>query len=143
MKDACPISIRQVNETIVRLVAFLVFAGAVVGCFFHLKWIAAGLAVDFFIRAFTPWPVSPLSLMARSIAGILGLEPRPINAGPKIFAARIGFFFAAVIAVLAFMNLTTVAVSLAGVLALFAALESFFAVCVGCHIYSLLNRLRS
>jgi len=142
MKDACPISFRKVDETIARLVALLVFVSAIVACFAYLPWIAAALAVDFFIRAFTTWPISYLAFLAKAIAKSIGLKPQPINAGPKVFAARVGFVFTVVIAALGFLNLTTVAVVLAGLLALFAGLEAFFAVCVGCHLYSLLNKLR-
>ncbi len=143
MKDACPISFRKVDETVARLVALLVFVSAIAGCFVYLPWIVAALALDFSIRAFTSWPISYLALVAKLIAKVVGLKPRPINAGPKIFAARVGFVFTFVIAVLGFMDLIVIAKVLAGLLALFAALEGFFAFCVGCHLYSLLNRLRS
>lgn len=142
MNDACPISTRQVDETIVRLVAFQVFVAAVLGCIGFLPWVAAALALDFFIRGFTNWPISYLARIARFIAKTFGLAPKPINAGPKIFAARMGFFFAVAIAILGFMKLTLLAVYMANALAVFAALESFFSICIGCHIYSLLNKFR-
>jgi hypothetical protein len=143
MNVACPISDRRLNETAVRLVAFMVFLAAIIACFGFLPLIAAALALDFFIRAFTTWPISYLSALAKLITRILKLPSKPINAGPKIFAARLGFVLATTISILGFMHLTIPAVALAGVLALFAALESFFSICVGCHIYSLLMKLRS
>lgn len=139
MSDACPISFRTVDENVVRLVALQVFIAAVIGCFGFLPWIAAVLAIDFFIRAFTPWPVSYLSLFAKLIVKILNLSPKPTNAGPKIFAAKIGFLFSLTIAVLSLTGFTIPAIIMAAMLAVFAALESFFKICVGCHIYSLLN----
>ena len=143
MDVACPISDRRVDQIVARLVALMVFVAAVLGCFAFLPWIAAALALDFFIRAFTRWPISYLSVIARLIAGVLRLPSKPMNAGPKIFAARLGFVLAVAISVLGFMNLTIPAVILAVALAVFAALESFFSICVGCHIYSLLTKIRS
>jgi len=141
MTVACPISDHRVNETVVRLVAFMIFLSATLGCFGFLQWIAAALALDFFIRAFTRWPISYLSALGKLIARILKLPPKPINAGPKIFAARLGFILCVTISILAFMQLTPYAIALAGILALFAALETFFSVCVGCHLYSLLIKI--
>lgn len=140
MNNACPISFRTLDETIVRLVALQVFTAAVIGCFVFLPWIAALLAIDFFIRAFTQLPVSYLAFSAKLVAKTFNLPSKPTNAGPKIFAARIGFFFSLTIAVLGFAGLMLPATIMAGMLAVFAALESFFKVCVGCHLYSLLNR---
>ena len=117
MKYVCPISDRQVDETVVRLVALLVLVATLAGCSAFLPWVAAALALDFFIRAFTRWPVSCLALAAKVIARAVGLPSKPINAGPKVFAARLGFVFAVLISALAFTQLKTLAIIVAGALA--------------------------
>ena len=81
-----------------RLVAFFTLSLMVAGLFSSLKWVALFLCLDFFVRGFTDWPVSPLRALAKSIVKTLHLPPKMINAGPKIFAARIGCIFTALIA---------------------------------------------
>ena len=141
MYNVCPIIDRQVNETVIRLVALLVFIIIIIGHFWLLPWVAAALALDFFVRAFTRWPVSYLAFLAKFISKIFNLPGKPINAGPKIFAARLGFIFTVLISFFGFMQLTTTAVILASTLAVCAALEAFFSICIGCSIYSALLRV--
>ena len=143
LSNACPIVDRQVDETVVRLISLLVCLIAVIGCFAFLPWVAVALALDFFVRAFTSLPISYLALTAKSIAKMLHLQSKPINGGPKIFAARMGFVFTVVIAILGFMHLSTAAVVLAAALAFFAALEAIFSFCIGCHIYSILQKCKA
>lgn len=137
----CPFSLRKADETVVRLVALMTFLIAITGIFTYLPLVALLLAIDFGIRALTPW-TSGLAFLGKTIAKTLKLPSKPINAGPKIFAARLGFGLALVIATLGFTGWTTAATILAGALAFFAALEAFFAVCVGCHLYTLLLKIK-
>ena len=142
MSMECPFSAETINEKIVRLTAGLTMLLMLAGLFSTLDWIALLLCIDFFIRGFTKQPFSPLRRAAKELAVLLRLQPKRINAGPKIFAARIGFFVTALIALLAFTELHTAARVLAGVLILLAGLEAFLGLCVGCHIYSLLQALK-
>ena len=142
MSVECPFSPKVFNERAVRLVAFFTLSLMVAGLFSSLKWVALFLCLDFFVRGFTDWPVSPLRALAKSIVKTLHLPPKMINAGPKIFAARIGCIFPSIIALAASMELDLVATVLAALLILLAGLEAFFSLCVGCHIYSLLQTLK-
>ncbi len=142
MSLECPFSPKTVNETAVRLVALFTLTLSLVGIFSSLQWVALFLCFDFFIRGFTDRPFSLLRLLAKTLAKTLHLKPKMINAGPKIFAAKIGFFFTAIIALTAFMGLGLVATLLAALLILLASLEAFFKICVGCHLYSALQTLK-
>ncbi len=137
----CPFSVRQVDEKVVRVTALLVVALAIAGMYTDLRWAGIVLAVDFFIRGFTPWPISYIALLGKAIARALRLQGKPINAGPKIFAARLGFVFSAVTAVLAFVGFGGAAIVVILMLAVCAALEGLFGFCVGCHVYSLLLKI--
>ncbi len=142
MSLECPFSPKTANERVVRLTAFLTILLMLTGLFSRLQWIALLLCFDFFIRGFTDRPFSPLRRAAKALATLLHLKPEMINAGPKIFAAKIGFFFTAIITLTAFMGLDLVSTILASILILLASLEAFFKICVGCHLYSALQTLK-
>lgn len=134
----CPISPRRVDEHAARIVGLLVCAGLVAGLFTRPAWVAAGLALDFAVRAFTPWPISVLGRTGNVLARLLKLKRSPINAGPKILAARVGFVLSTAVSALAFSGLSTAATATACVLIFFSALEGFFGICVACRIHSLI-----
>lgn len=137
----CPVSERRLNEAAARLVAFFVLLAMAGGYFAYLPWVAVVLAMDFLVRGFTSSPASPLALLARSIVNGMHLPFIPINAGPKIFAARIGFVFCLAIALLGFLEFRAAAVSVAAVLAACAGLEACLGLCVGCHVYTVLLKM--
>jgi hypothetical protein len=134
-------STRQLNETVVRLVALAVLLIVLSGYLGIMRWVALFLAVDFYLRGFVARPFSPLAGLGRQIAGLLRLPKKPINAGPKLFAARLGFLFSVIVAVCSFAGWQTAAYIVAGMLAFCAALEAFFAFCVGCHMYTLMLKV--
>ncbi len=142
MSLECPFSPKTANERVVRLTAFLTILLMLTGLFSRLQWIALLLCFDFFIRGFTDRPWSPLRRAAKALVRLLRLKPEMINAGPKIFAAKIGCVVTAMITLLAFTELQTAARILAGILILMAGLEAFFKICVGCHLYSALQTLK-
>ena len=93
MNPVCPISDKRLNEIPIRFGAGLVFFLAVFAVIFHTVLIFILLGIDFFIRGFTQYPVSFVTWISRSVTNVLSIEPKWVNAGPKIFAAKIGVFF--------------------------------------------------
>ncbi len=88
--------------------------------------------------------------------GILKKKPKEIGAAPKRFAAGIGFLFSIIIFITIqgktfctydckdsdyLFSLTTEVLSLIFAIAVF--LETFFAFCLGCKTYSLLQFLKN
>lgn len=137
--NVCPITVTQIDQRSAQGVALLVMLLVLAGMASSLFPVVFFLSFDFFSRGISRHKYSLLGLVSRQFVTLLGLTPRPVNAGPKIFAAKIGFAFCLLIMaseVFAFPDLGLV---LAGVLALCAALEGFFSVCVGCYFYALLN----
>jgi hypothetical protein len=136
----CPVSVSRINERVVRfnaaftVVLLLVFTltGNIVPLIF--------LIAEFFLRAFELSRFSPFTLSSKGIVHILGLRPHLINAGPKLFAARIGLVLSMLILASALLSLHLVALTLAAVLALFSFLESVFGFCVACEIYPFVYR---
>ena len=142
MSLSCPISEKQLNENTIRIGAGFVLFLAASGIIFHNIWIFILLTVDFFIRGFTPYSISPVSLISKCIIQYFSYEPNWVNAGPKLFAAKIGFLFCLTVSILYVKNLYLPGDIVAVVLCVCAGLESFLSVCLGCHFYTILLNLK-
>jgi uncharacterized membrane protein YagU involved in acid resistance len=82
-----------------------------------------------------------MAYLSKRIVKLLQLKKNLINAGPKIFAARIGLLVSSAICIFSLIGFNLTALVLAAVLALFSFLETAFEYCVACEIYPHLNRL--
>ena len=71
----------------------------------------------------------------------IGLKRHPINAGPKILAARVGLILSAGAAAFGFWGLRWPSLIMASILAFFAALEGFLGICVACRIHTFLVKV--
>ena len=116
---------------------------AVAAIAFQQGWILPVLAYGFVARALTGPKLSPLALVATRV-----LTPRlhvnhKYSPGPaKRFAQTIGAVFTGTATLLWYAaDQRTAALALAGVIALFASLESGFGLCVGCKAFFLGMRL--
>ena len=132
-----------VNETSARLVAGAVAMLAVVAIAFQQGWILPVLAYGFVARALTGPRLSPLAFVAtRVIAPRLHVAHRYSPGPAKRFAQSIGAVFTVTASLLWFVaGQHTAALALAGVIAVFASLESGFGLCVGCKAFFLGMRL--
>ena len=100
-------------------------------------WIMALLAADFFIRGVLNPRWSPLSqISGRFLAKMLRFEQRQIYFPPKQFAARVGLVFSLAAAVLMLSGAMTAGIVVAVTLIVFASLECFFNICMGCIIFT-------
>ncbi len=136
----CPVSDKQIDGSVARISALLAFA--LISIFGLTQSIipVAFLAVDFMLRSANLPAYSPLAFASRRIAGTLGIGKNYTNAGPKIFAARLGLFMTCLIIISLLLNAGWLAYILAGILGLFTFLEAAFGVCVACEIYPYLYR---
>lgn len=132
----CPVSGERVDENRVRATAL----GVVVIMGFFLMtgyWIfPALLGIDFYLRAFTSYPYSPLSWLGSWLVRVLRIEPVWIDKAPKIFAARIGFVFSLLTLAATLFGLELFATISASTLVLFAFLECGLNFCMGCWVYT-------
>jgi hypothetical protein len=120
---------------VVRVVGFMMALMIAAYAFTNSIYFIALIAIDYFIRAFTPSKYSPFSWVAHQLVQSLNLTEVQIDKAPKIFAARVGFLFALTSTALFFISpLSSLVVAL--VLMTFALLESVLDVCVGCLVYS-------
>ncbi len=131
----CPVSDKKIDEKAARvnaaitfaLIAIFILTGSIVPVVF--------LAIDFLLRSSFLSSYSPVAMSSRSIVRVLGIEKSYINAGTKIFAARLGLLMACIIILLFALNLAIPAFILAGILGLLTFLEAAFGICVACEIY--------
>jgi len=132
-----------VNETSARLVAGVVAILAVAAIAFQQGWILPVLAYGFVARALTGPKLSPLALVATRVVTPRLHVNHKYSPGPaKRFAQTIGAVFTGTATLLWYAaDQRTAALALAGVIALFASLESGFGLCVGCKAFFLGMRL--
>jgi hypothetical protein len=136
----CPISEKKINERVARVNA--TFTVLLVAGFLFTQniFFVAFLAIDFFLRTADLAKYSLVAISSKSIVRYLQVKELFINAGPKIFAARIGLILSSLIIFSYLLNAKILALVLAGILGLFSFLEAAFGLCVACEIYPFVYR---
>ena len=142
MKTAiCPISYKRINENVARgNAALTVILLASYLATSNLVFIAF-LLFDFLLRAFELSKYSPLTFLSGKFNETFHIPAKTINAGPKIFSARIGFVFSVLILVSALFGWNSAALVFAAIFGVCAFLEAAFAYCVACEVYPFVYRL--
>lgn len=142
MKITCPIAFKQVNARAVQINAALAVLLMLLFFFTPYKWIIVVLSIDFFVRGFLNSSYSFFNAVSGTIVRIFKIQPIKVNAGPKIFAARIGFIFCCIIAVSHLLNYRAISLIIGSVFVFFAVLETIFRFCVACKIYPFVYRMK-
>ena len=122
----CPISDKKIDDHVARLngaftvlfLATFILTGSIIPILL--------LAIDFALRSGKLSRYSAFSFISRNIVKTLSIKPELINAGPKIFAARIGLVFSIVIIISYLFGLTGLVYIFTGVFGTCAFLESAF-----------------
>jgi len=140
MVQACPIVSFQINKKVARLNALFTLIVLILFIFTDIKCIVFFLCLDFF-RAFLKGRYSLTSFFSKFLLKLFGVKPSMINAGPKMFAARLGFLFCLLIFLSYLFNFLLIANILSSIMVILASLEFFFGFCLGCKIYTLLQSL--
>ena len=137
----CPTNFTPVNQNRIRLVALFVFILSVLYLVMPHWSIAALLVIDFFFRAFNKGTYSFLGWFSALLVKRFSLPNKPIDSGPKEFAAQLGFFLSDFLFIAAAIGFQTAGICIAGILALFSFLESAFSFCAGCYVYTFYRRI--
>jgi hypothetical protein len=143
MSLICPISEKYVDENTARFNAFFTFAIVLIFMLTPFKWIIFLLAADFLLRRILEGRLSVIYRISILTTGALALRKVQINAGPKLFAANIGFLLSILTAVFYFTGLPYVSYAMAGTLAFFTLLESAFNICAACILYPFVSKYLS
>ena len=130
-----------VNETSARLVAAGVVAQGVAYLVFRQWWLLVPLAYGFLARVLSGPRFSPLGqFVTRVITPRLQVEHQFVAGPPKRFAQGVGLAFSAGALVATAAGSPSVAAGLITGLVLAATLESAFALCLGCMVFTRLMR---
>jgi hypothetical protein len=137
----CPVSDKKINSAVIRIHASINVL--IIGAFllFPNIYVAMFLFADFLVRVINFPKLSVVGIVAQWIAKRLRLKGNQENAGPKLFAARIGLMFTFLIAASLIGGNVFAAMVLAGVLAFFSLLEGALGICVACLMYPFVHRL--
>lgn len=142
MSEVCPISFKQVDEKAARINALLSAFSVALFLVTSYNFIIIFLAIDFYIRGFIDPLYSFYSAISKSILRFTNNKPKPIDGSSKIFAAKLGFIMSTLILVLTVLGFQTTSLVFGITLILFATLEGVFSYCVGCKIYSYIEKLK-
>ena len=131
----CPISAVKVDNNVSRLT---VFFNAVLLALFVITqspFFVILCAVDYGIRVLGNPKYSPMRWIAANIASLLKWSVYLKDQAPKIFASRLGLLFSAG-GVIFFPFSLQISLIFAGILLVFATLDSVFDLCMGCLTYT-------
>ncbi len=127
-----------VNEKAARVVAGGVALIAALILVTGWQWLLVVLACGFWARVLTGPTLSPLGRFATAVVAPRLGPPRYVPGPPKRFAQGIGAAVTTIAAICALIGWATAAEGLSALMVVFATLESVFAFCVGCRIFTLL-----
>ena len=131
---ACPVNFIKVDETAIRVNAWLNILLIATYFFTGSFPVVALLGIDYLLKQTCP-KNSPLSLVAKGIARVLHLKEVPVDSAAKRFASFLGFVMLLATIALFQSGHTVVA---HGILLLFGIctfLEAAIGFCAGCRIY--------
>jgi hypothetical protein len=143
MSLICPISDKYIDENTARMNAFFALSQIIIFFLTPFKWIIFLLAADFLLRRILQGRYSVISRISVLTTGALALKKIRINAGPKLFAANVGFMLSLLTAIFLYAGLPYVSYVLAGTLAFFTLLESVFNICAACILYPFVSKYLS
>ena len=129
-----------VNEKAARTVAAVVAATSALALATGRLWLLYPLALGFLARVATGPTLSPLGRFAMWFALAHLGRPRFVPGPPKRFAQGIGAACTTVGALALAAGSTALPTAVLGLMLVFAALESAFAFCAGCALFSGLMR---
>jgi len=135
-KITCPVSAERVDNNVTRIIAAIVLLLAITGVLWHNYYVFIFLTYDFTTRTFYKGNGSLLKWVGKQVVIALKLNPKPINAAPRKFAAGLGLIFSIAIAILIFLTLTIPSLIVGGILVVCAFMESVLGFCLGCYVYS-------
>ncbi len=130
-----------VNEKAARTVAAVVLMLCVATLATRTYWLLIPLAYGFWARVLTGPTLSPLGWAAQNVVAPRLGERRPVPGPPKRFAQGMGAAISTGALVFGLiLGDHAVADVLLGLMVLASGLESIFAYCLGCRVFSMLMR---
>ncbi len=139
----CPISDVRSDLYLDRIEAFIAAGGI---AFFAMTCTLVApllLMLDYLLKIATKNRAGLLRPISLYCKRVLGLEDKWVDDAPKRFARVLGAVMMANLTIFYFLGLHSAAVILSAVFISFALLEAFFCFCIGCRLYTWIQRARS
>ncbi len=136
--SACPISKTQIDGNVARLNGLISLVFIALGTYNKIFWIL--LTIDFTLRSFII-KYSPIANFSRLILNNINITPKPIDAAPKLFAAKIGLIMSVILIAVSLLGYSSTAFYFSIFFSIPVFLETFFSYCLGCQMYSILMKL--
>ncbi|MDY0052714.1 MAG: DUF4395 domain-containing protein [Aliarcobacter sp.] len=142
MSKSCPISLKQIDETIIRINAFIITI--LVLCFLisSNKFILYFIFIDFIIRVSKYNRFSLVLNFSKVIKKVFNLKTKMTDSGPKRWAMFFGLFFIFIIIILYSLDFKIALYLSIVFLLICSSLEAFFSFCLGCEIYYIYKKIR-
>lgn len=141
MNAMCPLSLQKIDENLARINAAQAVFLLLLFLFSPWKWIILIVAADFCIRGFWQPKYSLFVMISKKITTLMQLKPVFVDAAPKIFAARIGFFFCFLLTAAWILNQHAAIWIIGLMFAACALMEAAFRFCVACRIYPIVCKI--
>ncbi len=135
---ACPISKTKIDGNVARLNGLISLMIIAAGIYNQIFWIL--LTFDFILRSFII-RYSPVANLSKLILNKLKIIPVPIDAAPKLFAAKIGLMMSFLLISISLSGNSEFALYFSVFFSIPVFLETFLGYCLGCQMYSLLMKL--
>ena len=142
MASACPLAFRTIDGTIARLNALSITLLLIVYALTFNVLFLSLLAVDFIIRIYGVKKYSPIYQISIGLKKLFNQDSMMVDAGAKRLAAQLGLVFTGLLLITHFLGLTLLTHIIISLFLLCTGLEFFFAFCVGCEIYFLIQKFR-
>lgn len=141
MERLCPITDKVVDENVARLNSASIVVLFVLFYITKSPIFVAIAFADFIIRGFWDASYSPITMLSKYIIQQLKLNPKRINAGPKLFAAQVGATISGIVLFCSITGFSSIGCYFAGILVFFAFLEGAFSYCVACKLYPFFRKI--
>lgn len=141
--QSCPISLKNVNARIVRIVSFLIAISAFMFIVTHYVIFAYLIFADFILRIGRKEKYSLFYIIAAFIVKKLSLTPQWCDESPKRFAMYLGLVFSVMIVIACTFGWCKLAAAFAAILSVCAILETLFDFCIGCKLYFAIQFLKA
>lgn len=141
MSKSCPISLNQIDETIVRINALIITTLVIYFLISLNKFILYFIFIDFIVRLSKYNKYSLVQNLSKIIKKIFNLETKMTDSGSKRWAMILGLFFMFIIIILYSLDFKVALYLSISFLLICSSLEAFFSFCLGCEIYYIYKKI--
>lgn len=143
MYQSCPISLKNIDANIVRIVSFQIAMSIVAFLITKEDFFVYLICLDFIFRVLRKENLSPFFTIANQIVSRWGIGPRWCDESPKRFALYLGLALCIFLVLALQSGFYILAIASSGILFVCAMLETLFDFCIGCKLYFAIQLLRT